>query len=67
MPDSVRNNVDYVGFRSSAIYKADKNLKVRKSYEHPDIKRIYDEFFGKPGSHKTHEILHTKYVKRGLR
>ena len=25
-----------------------------------------DEFFGEPGSHKAHEVLHTTYVKRGL-
>ena len=32
----------------------------------PQIKMIYDEFFGAPNSHKAHEILHTTYVKRGL-
>ena len=30
------------------------------------VKKLYDEFFGEPASHKAHEILHTKYVKRGL-
>ncbi|MCL2078278.1 MAG: NADH-dependent [FeFe] hydrogenase, group A6 [Oscillospiraceae bacterium] len=66
LPDSVRNNVDIVSLRSKAIYGADKDLPVRKSHEHPDIKMLYEEFFGSPGSHKAHEILHTKYVKRGL-
>ena len=66
LPDSIRNNVDIVALRSKAIYDADKNLPVRKSHEHPDIKMLYDEFFEKPGSHKAHEILHTKYIERGL-
>ncbi|MDR2591144.1 MAG: [FeFe] hydrogenase, group A [Oscillospiraceae bacterium] len=65
LPDSVRNNVDVVALRSKAIYDTAKDLPVRKSYEHPDIKMLYKEFFGEPGSHKAHETLHTSYVKRG--
>ena len=30
----------------------------------PDVKRLYDEYLEKPGSHRAHEILHTSYVKR---
>ena len=50
--------------RAAALYKDDQNLPVRKSHENPDVKRVYDEFFGKPGSHKAHEILHTGYTAR---
>jgi len=64
LSDAVRNNVDVVGLRRKAIYDADRNLPIRKSYESPTIKMIYDEYFGSPGSHKAHEILHTSYVKR---
>ncbi len=66
-PASVRNNVDLKALRASILYNADANkLAVRKSHENPQIKMIYDEFFGEPNSHKAHEILHTTYVKRGL-
>ncbi|MCL2517980.1 MAG: iron hydrogenase small subunit, partial [Oscillospiraceae bacterium] len=34
--------------------------------ENSALKIMYDEFFGHPGSHKAHEILHTHYVKRGM-
>jgi iron only hydrogenase large subunit-like protein len=64
LSDHVRNNEDVVALRSKAIYDTDKNLPYRKSYEHPDIKMLYDEFFEVPGSHKAHEILHTTFVKR---
>jgi NADP-reducing hydrogenase subunit HndD len=64
LSDSIRNNVDVVALRTKAIYEADKNLPYRKSYEHPDIKMLYDEYFEKPGSHKAHEVLHTTFVKR---
>ena len=64
LSDSVRNNVDVVGLRSKAIYNADENLEYRKSFENPEIKVLYEEYFGAPGSHKAHEILHTSFVKR---
>ena len=65
-PASVRNFVDLKALRAKAIYDADKDLPLRKSQDNPAVKMVYDEFFGKPGSHKAHEILHTSYVKRSL-
>ena len=65
-PAVVRNNVDLKTLRASVLYTADKNLDVRKSHENSAVKKLYEEFFGEPASHKAHEILHTKYVKRGL-
>ena len=63
-PASVRNFVDVKGLRSKAIYDADKNMPIRKSHQNPAIKVVYDEFYGKPGSHKAHECLHTSYTAR---
>ena len=63
-PASVRNFVDVKGLRSKAIYEADKAMPIRKSHQNPSIKVVYDEFFGKPGSHVAHEVLHTSYVER---
>ena len=60
----VRNFVDLKGIRGAALYEADKNLPVRKSHESEAIKRVYEEFFGEPGSHVAHEVLHTSYVRR---
>jgi len=64
--DSVRNNVDLIAARTKAIYEADEDLPLRKSHENPDVKRIYDEYLGIPGSEKAHHILHTTSVKRGV-
>lgn len=63
---SVRNNVDIRVLRASVLYNEDKNLPLRKSHENPVIKEIYETYLEKPGSHKAHDILHTKYVDRGL-
>lgn len=63
-PASVRNFTDIRDIRAKALYKQDVEMKIRKSHENPAIKTLYAEYFGKPGSHKAHEILHTSYVKR---
>lgn len=63
---AVRNFEDFRSKRASVLYNLDKNNENRKSHENLAIKRVYDEFFGEPGSHKAHEVLHTTYVKRGL-
>lgn len=63
---AVRNFEDFRSKRASVLYNIDKNNENRKSHENSAVKRVYDEFFGEPGSHKAHEVLHTTYVKRGL-
>ncbi len=63
---TTRNFEDFKAKRASALYNLDKNNANRKSHENEAIKRIYSEFFGEPGSHKAHKILHTSYVKREL-
>ena len=50
--------------RAEGLYEDDKNLAIRKSHENPDIKKLYEEFLEKPGSHKAHELLHTSYTDR---
>ncbi len=59
-----RATVDIHGLRKAALYKADKELGVRKSHENPVIKQIYAEYLEKPGSHRAHELLHTSYHER---
>ena len=65
-PASVRNTVDLRALRAKVLYTADSKMDLRKSHENSAVKKLYDEYLGKPGSHRAHEILHTTYVKRGL-
>ena len=51
--------------RAKALYSEDKNLPLRKSHDNPFIKKIYEEYFEEPGSHKAHDLLHTHYIARG--
>jgi NADP-reducing hydrogenase subunit HndD len=50
--------------RTKAIYAEDAGKTLRKSHLNPDIIKLYDEFLGKPGSHKAHELLHTHYFAK---
>ena len=59
-----RMDVDVRKLRADCLYSIDERSTIRKSHENPVVKKIYEEFFEKPGSHKAHEVLHTDYVKR---
>ena len=50
--------------RIRAIYAEDEGRELRKSHENPDVKALYEEFLGEPLGHKSHELLHTKYVEK---
>lgn len=52
--------------RAAGIYKDDEKSVKRCSHHNPMIKKIYEDFLEKPGSHKAHELLHTSYVPRKL-
>ena len=56
--------LDVKALRAKALYDEDAGKALRKSHENPSVKKIYDEYFEKPGSHKSHELLHTTYVAR---
>ncbi len=51
--------------RMEAIYAEDAGKAMRKSHENPFVINLYEEFLGEPLGHKSHELLHTHYVKRG--
>ena len=59
-----RRQVDLRAKRAKALYDEDKKAEIRKSHENPAILQLYKDFFGAPGSHRAHEILHTNYVNR---
>lgn len=67
VPADVRNFTDIRAERAKALYNIDANVReFRRSHESPDIKEVYENFLGEPGSHKAHETLHTTYKASGL-
>jgi NADP-reducing hydrogenase subunit HndD len=63
-PSSVRSWTDLRAERAKAIYDEDASLPIRKSHENPVVLEMYEKYFGEPGSHKAHEVLHTHYAFR---
>lgn len=52
--------------RSKGLNTEDAKAKNRLSHHNMEVKQLYDEFLGKPGEGKAHELLHTKYRVRNL-
>ncbi len=50
--------------RMNALYTIDRNEALRTSHANPEIKRVYEEYLGKPLGEKSHHLLHTHYTKR---
>ena len=59
-----KREVDVRKLRAEALYAIDEKSTIRKSHENPVIKKLYQEFLQRPGSHKAHELLHTHYTER---
>lgn len=51
--------------RMKGIYTEDESKSIRKSHENPYITKVYEEYLGEPNGHRSHDLLHTHYVKRG--
>ena len=66
VPASVRNFTDIKAERAKVLYAEDAGLPMRKSHENPVVKKLYEEYLGEPGGHKSHELLHTTYAERKL-
>jgi iron only hydrogenase large subunit-like protein len=52
--------------RIAGMYADDVKQDIRMSHQNPYIKKIYEDFLEKPGSHTAHKYLHTKYTPRPL-
>lgn len=57
-------NISILKERSKGIYKIDEGKKLRKSYQNPYIKKLYEEYLVEVGSEKAEELLHTSYNAR---
>ena len=55
---------DKVKARAKALYEIDANKPQRLSHNNLDIIKLYDEFLGERGGHKSHELLHTEYYDK---
>ncbi|MEI8347048.1 MAG: [FeFe] hydrogenase, group A, partial [Pseudomonadota bacterium] len=57
-------NPEAIRARMQALYNIDATEPLRQSHENQAILQLYKEFLGRPASHLSHELLHTKYKRR---
>ncbi len=51
--------------RLRGLYSEDEAKVMRKSHENPFVTALYSDYLEHPNGHKSHELLHTHYVRRG--
>lgn len=59
----IREGEELAFERGKNLYYLDMNADIRYSHENPDVQKLYDEYFEKPNSHKSHMLLHTEHMK----
>ncbi|MBR1948336.1 MAG: [Alphaproteobacteria bacterium] len=52
--------------RSKGLNVEDEQAKNRLSHHNEEVKKLYADFLGEAGGHKSHELLHTKYRQRDV-
>jgi len=60
----IGTDVEAVKIRMKALYNIDKEDELRVSHKNEQVKRLYDEYLGKPLGERSHHLLHTEYSKR---
>ena len=50
--------------RIAALYQRDSSMTLRTSHENPEIKEVYEAFYGQPLSEMAEKMLHTSYQDR---
>ena len=53
--------------RAAALYSEDERQVLRQSHKNPQVQKLYEDYLGKPNSHKAHELLHTHYTDRSAK
>jgi iron-only hydrogenase group A len=62
--EGVPLDVENLRKRAEALRSIDVGKVLKRSYENPDVIRVYKEYLGEPLSEKSHELLHTHYKPR---
>ena len=59
--DLLKNKDEVRKARIQSLYDRDQAMTLRKSHENPEIKAVYEAFYGEPLSEMAEKMLHTDY------
>lgn len=57
----IQEGKELAGERGEVLYGLDRVNHLRFSHENPSVQKCYQDFFGAPLSHKSHQLLHTDH------
>lgn len=57
----IHDGRELAGERGQILYGLDKVNDIRFSHENPSVLKCYEDYLGKPLSHKAHKLLHTDH------
>ncbi|MCD8300915.1 MAG: [FeFe] hydrogenase, group A [Clostridiales bacterium] len=57
----ILDGVEMADVRGEQLYALDRSNAIRFSHENPSVIKAYEDYFEKPLSHKSHELLHTDH------
>lgn len=61
-PKTTLEVTDLIRFkRIAGLYNKDNSMTLRNSHDNPEIKQVYESFYGKPLSELAEKMLHTCY------
>ena len=60
----IGTHTELVKARMEALYTIDRAGPLQTSHHNKEVKRLYEEFLGKPLGEKSHHLLHTHYMQR---
>lgn len=59
-------NSEVLYARANALYREDANKPLRKSHDNPCIKKLYEEYLGKPLGEISETLLHTHNFNKSM-
>ncbi len=65
--DLMKNADETRKSRIAALYRRDGDMTLRMSHENPEIRAVYEAFYGQPLSELAETMLHTTYYDRSDR
>ncbi|MCD7982386.1 MAG: [FeFe] hydrogenase, group A [Clostridiales bacterium] len=57
----IRDGVELADVRGQILYRLDEDNPLRFSHENPSVIQAYEDYFEKPLSHRSHQLLHTDH------
>jgi iron-only hydrogenase group A len=62
----LRTDPETIEARMQALYRIDRDERVRTAHGNEAVQRLYREHLGQPLGTRSHELLHTRYSRRDV-